>query len=86
MSAEDPIVDGLVNELEALEPMELGLRPETVFSLVALLQLALRHPNLPPNARETAERFVLHARAYFAACPTVLEAVRRGDDPRFDRS
>jgi hypothetical protein len=80
----DPIVDGLATELLALAPMELELGSDSVFTIAAIMQLALRHPHLPPHARERAERFLAGARAYFAEYPTVLEAMRRGDDPAFD--
>jgi hypothetical protein len=81
----DPIMDGLIVELLALAPMELGLRPETVFTFAGIMQLVLRHPDLPPNVRETAQRFLVGARDYFADSPAVLEALQRGDDPQFDR-
>ena len=72
-------------ELLTLPPMELALRPESVFQLVGALQLAQRHPHLPDSVRATAAAFVTAAREYFADCPTVLEVVRRGDDPAEDR-
>lgn len=75
----------LVEELIGLAPMVIAFRQETVFSLVSLLQLALRHPELPDSGRETAETFIAAAREYFADCPTVLEIIRRGADPAHDR-
>jgi hypothetical protein len=71
-------------ELIALEPMELGLKPESVFTLVGLVQLALRHPDLPAGPRAFGEQFVGAARAYFTGCPTVLDVIRKGDDPDYD--
>lgn len=66
-------------------PMELVLRPQTVMEFVGLLQLADRHEELPPNLRQTIRAFVDGARVYFADCPALLELIRRGDEPAFDR-
>jgi len=66
-------------------PMELLLKPETVMTMIGVLQLATRHPNLPPNTRRFVEEFIDHARAYFAECPFVLQVIRMGDDPEYDQ-
>jgi hypothetical protein len=65
-------------------PLELIMQPTTVVQLAALLQLVLRHSHLPPDLRQTAERFLDGVREYFDDCPTVLDVLRRGDDPRYD--
>lgn len=82
---DDALAERMAHELVDLPPMELGLRPESVFQLVGALQLVQRHPLLPPTVRATAEAFVAAARRYFINCPAVLEMVRRGDDPAEDR-
>jgi hypothetical protein len=62
----DSVRDGIVRALAAkTQPMEITFRAETVFQLVAILQLALRHPDLPPSGRDVATRFINIARAYF---------------------
>lgn len=68
-------------------PMELVLRAETVLELAAALQLAKRHPRADehPTVLAAIERFLTGAREYFADCPPMLEALRQGDDPRYDR-
>jgi hypothetical protein len=71
-------------EIASKPPLELVCHPMTVFQLTALVQLALRHPSVPPDIRTTAERFVVGAREYFADCPAVLAVVRRGDEPAED--
>ena len=71
-------------ELLHLPPMEVGLRPQTVFKLVGLLQLANRHPGLSPDLRGVIAGFVASAREYFASCPTVLNVIQLGDDPTAD--
>jgi hypothetical protein len=84
--ADQLIVDLMACELAAKhQPMEAAFRPVTVFQLTAALQLALRHPNVPPDVRATVERFLKAVRVYFSDCPTVLDVVRRGDDPAEDR-
>lgn len=77
----------LVEELQRKDdqPMELVLRPASVFQLTALVQLARRHPGVTGPMRETSDRLLAGVRAYFADCPTVLAVVRRGDDPAEDR-
>ena len=75
----------LTAELRVLAPMgPIGLRPETVLQLIALMQLALRHPRIPPEIRQTAETFIDAGREYFAHSPAVLEVIRQGDDPNED--
>lgn len=82
---DDEITAHLVAELEQHAPLELVMRPLTVFNLCGLLQLLLRHPHLGDSSRQCAWVFLEHARAYFADCPTVLEVLRRGDNPKEDR-
>ena len=82
--------DALTADLLACEiadkvPMELVLHPVTVFQLVGLLQLALRHPSLSGVSQAPAQRFISAAREYFFDCPTVLAVIERGDDPAQDR-
>jgi hypothetical protein len=82
---DEQITQQLVTELNAKqEPMELVLQPGTVFQLTALVQLACRHPHVSGAMREIADRVLAAVREYFADCPTVLDVVRRGDDPRQD--
>lgn len=74
------------HELETYAPMgPLGLRPITAFQLVALVQLALRHPDVPPALRATGDQWIAMVREYFADAPAVLEMITRGSDARYDR-
>ena len=84
---DEQIAEHLAVEIldKADHPMEIAFHPMSVFQLTGLVQLALRHPNVSPELRETAERFLAGVREYFADCPTVLDVVRRGDDPAEDR-
>lgn len=68
------------------EPMGIMCQPLTVLQLAGALQLARRHPEFPSSHRATVDRFLTAAREYFADCPAVLEVLRRGDDPTYDRS
>jgi len=80
------IATAMAEELLAKEePMELVMIPLTVLRLTGLVQLALRHPSMAEAGRDAGERFVRAARQYFADCPTVLDVIRRGDDPAEDR-
>jgi hypothetical protein len=79
-------VDKMARELAAkAAPMEVVLAPVTVFQLTALLQVALRHPEMDGESFKTARRFIAGVCAYFDDCPTVLDIIRRGDDPSEDR-
>lgn len=46
--ADRDTLDQLARELLPKPPMEIAFRPETVLQLVGLVQLACRHPALPP--------------------------------------
>lgn len=71
----------MAEEIRALDaPAILGLPPEDMLTLVAVLQLAMRHPQLPDTHRNLCAGLVDSSREYFAECPTVLEAIARGDD------
>jgi hypothetical protein len=90
MSAEDDdLVRRMAAELDRCEaPLEVVLRPVSAFHLAGLLQLALRHPHVEPTSRTVAWTFIEHVRAYFGDhdADAVLDVLRRGDDPREDRS
>jgi hypothetical protein len=79
------LLDGGAEELkqkiESLDFMPVMFKPQTVFALVSVMQLALRHPamGILESPHEAAERFIDAAREYFADCPHVLEMIRRGD-------
>jgi hypothetical protein len=75
----------MVGKMDRAHFMELVMKPDSAFHLVGLLQLALRHPDLPPVSRLLAHTFIDGAREYFADCPTILDVIRRGDDPGEDR-
>jgi hypothetical protein len=86
---DDAITQRLAREIMSMDQhlMELVLQPVSVFQLVAALQLARRHPQFADQetVAVTVERFLTAAREYFADCPTVLDVIRRGDDPTEDR-
>ena len=87
LMADEVTVAELARELKKkAAELEIVLTPATVFQLTGLVQLALRHPGVSGNVRETAARFLAGVRAYFADCPAVLEVIRRGDDPDADEA
>jgi hypothetical protein len=77
----------LAQELRAKAPtpMEIGFHPASALELAGLVQLALRHPGVTSDLRNTAMRFLTDIRQYFSDCPAVLEVLRLGDDPARDR-
>lgn len=81
------MADALANEVGSLGPMEMQMQASTVLQLVALLQLAQRHPSVEKftTAAATGKQFIEAARGYFARCPTVLEVIEAGDDPAQDK-
>jgi hypothetical protein len=83
---QEEAVQLMIEELQALDatPMEITFRPFTALQLAGLLQLALRHPDVGAEHRETAWLFLAAAREYFADCPTVLTVLEAGDDPTQD--
>lgn len=79
---DDEITAKLIQEMEGKSgPMEVMLQPSTAMGLVALVQLAMRHPDVPPKTRDMGLRFVAAASDYFADCPSTLEVIQRGADP-----
>jgi hypothetical protein len=88
MTTDAELLAAMVAELETREaPLEFVLRPLVALQLAGLLQLAMRHPQMPDTAaRRTALTFIAHVRGYFADAPATLEVLRRGDDPACDRS
>jgi len=87
MSDDDAaIADTMAVEIlsKAETPMEIAFHPLTVLQLTGLIQLACRHPDLSVEHHATAERWVRAAQQYFADAPTVLDVIRRGDDPAED--
>ena len=83
---DDELVAAMAAEMITREaPLEVVLRPQSAFQLAGVIQLALRHPDLPETPRRTAEMFLEHVRAYFADLPACAEVLRRGDDPSEDR-
>lgn len=82
---DDQLIAAVTGEMERYHtPIELVLQPTSAFRLCAILQLAKRHPDLPPDSREFIGAFLAHCRQYFAEAPAVLEMLRRGDDPDYD--
>jgi hypothetical protein len=87
MSVDPDVALDAAREIAAMPgPMEIVAQPVSVLQLVGLIQLACRHPRLPPESRAAAARFVSGAREYFADCPSVLSIIDAGDDPSQDVS
>jgi hypothetical protein len=83
------IADLMVEELLAIAangPVVLAIGPSDFYRVVSLLQVAMRHPHITADLRETGLHLVDTAREYFAECPMVLEIISRGNDPACDRA
>ena len=56
--------------------------------MVAILQLAMRHPRFGEHGESRGTGAAIHrgrVRVSFAHCPTVLRLIARGEDPDCDR-
>jgi hypothetical protein len=83
---DEEIINQMADEiLRKPEPMEIVFEPGSVMQLSGLVQLALRHPDLPRESRAMGEGFLAGVREYFADSPTVLDVIFRGEDPNEDR-
>jgi len=82
---DDEITQAMAREMATKGGCEFHFSATSMLRAVAVLQLATRHPRLDDGHRLFIRTFVEHARAFFADCPTVLDVIRRGDDPREDR-
>lgn len=66
--------------------MRLELHPATAFAVVAMCQLALRHPGTSANAStDLVKDFIQMVRGKFAPfAPALAEAIRRGNQQQYD--
>lgn len=55
--------------------MQLNLQPLSAMHLVGLVQLTLKHPELPATSEAFARQVVEIGREYFADCPGVLQII-----------
>lgn len=81
---EKTIVTQMTVEMATMGGCEFHFSPISMLRAVGLLQLVNRHPGIKDDERLFIRTFVEHGRRFFAHCPTVLEVIRRGDDPTQD--
>lgn len=91
MTDDEALLARALEEMKRCEtPLEIVWRASSAMQIVALLQLALRHPNVGRTAGRTAVQtavtFIAHIAAYFRdhQAEAVTEIIRRGSDPAFD--
>jgi hypothetical protein len=89
VNAED-LLQEITREITQLHESGAGMRleihPATAFAVVAMCQLALRHPGTLTNSSTIlVEDFIQYARGKFLPfAPAVAEAIRRGNIPMHD--
>jgi hypothetical protein len=74
----------LAAELSSMAPVNFAAPAAAVFQLVALVQLALRHPGVTPALRQVGELFVQGTAQRFADCPVASALIQAGNDPAAD--
>lgn len=87
MRTDERLVIAAAAEIKSVEqPLQINLEAASVLQLVAVLQLAIRHPQLPSSARSAAVAVIEGARAYFAAVGAIhtVALIERGNDPAYD--
>lgn len=85
----DNLLSALTAEMQQLAQQEVGVRldvhPEVAFAVVAMLQLALRHPDAGAGPTGVLVRsFIDLVKGKFAPFPAISEALRRGDNSQYD--
>jgi hypothetical protein len=84
LTAEDrDVLDALAQLYKAEQagtaaPAEIRIGPFTAFNLLAVIQLAWRHPNLTPDQRQICEQIGRPLQVLFG--PPLAEALERGWD------
>jgi hypothetical protein len=82
--SESELLEALTAEMRALYEKRAGMRleiePSVAFSVVAMCQLGLRHPQAGAGASaDLVREFIEYTRAKFEPlAPAVSEAIRRG--------
>lgn len=79
-----------IQEMLALEEegrtLTLHLDSTTAFTIIAHLQLALRHPGTKGKAPAITTNFINQIAKSFADQPACLEVIKKGFDPEYDIS
>jgi hypothetical protein len=71
--------------LEARHPTILfEIATRDALTLIGVLQLVLRHPAVPANARALVEHVKRQLTAPLAGSPALVTVIAMGDDPQFD--
>lgn len=77
-------VEQLARDLQLSPTASFEFRAESLLHIVALMQLACRHPALPANCYRTARVVISAARHHFQEFPRVVRLIDMGDDPAAD--
>lgn len=69
------------------EPIQFATTPARAFTMVSLLQLAIRHPDLPPYPAQVASEMISHlseAIATVTGQPAIAELIAMGNSAEWD--
>lgn len=84
-----PNLEAIAQKLEAAQPIEIGIKPFRAFSLVGLLQLALRHPALTDRDKHPSaaigEDIARRLQVKLGEIdPTIAQVLEEGWNPSLD--
>lgn len=78
------ILSKLIDEIKTAPPMVLeNAEPDRIFSLVSMLQVALRHPGMQESGRGPeahARAFIEEVERFYRDYPTMVRVIRMGFD------
>lgn len=66
------------------ERTEIKIGPFAAITIIGLLQLSTRHPDMPRRMKDAARDFIQQIAPIFAGTPGE-EIIRRGNHPEFDK-
>ncbi len=86
MRPDDPrFLDLVAKEMAAAPVASLHLKPSSAISVIALMQLALRHPENTGPSRQIAYEMIGAIRAQIARPGSAMDAlIQMGFDPKYD--
>jgi len=85
----DQLILEMARELEELEAhhpvIAITVTPAEALTLIAILQLVLRHRGVRASNRELPQRIKAALTEVLSTYPALARAIEMGEDPRFDK-